>query len=123
MKPKTGTPEAERRSAKGTAPAAPELVPSGFFAFRTPLLPFEELEAWSAGLTAMSAMPAILAASEGGDPAALAAALEADRTLLRSRLKAALARPEIAEALFLASPSLFDGLEIWRKDPDSKKGK
>ncbi|HZF07481.1 MAG TPA: lantibiotic dehydratase [Thermoanaerobaculia bacterium] len=117
MKPRNGPPEAERRPAnpaKGAAPAVPTLVPSGFFAFRTPLLPFEELEAWSAGLTALSAVD---------DPAALAAALAADQTLLRTRLQEALERPEIAEALFLASPSLFDGMEVWRKDPDSKKGK
>src|SRR3954470_1328930 len=100
MKP---TAKATRAAApQAAAPPAFDLVPSGFFAFRTPLLPFEELEAWSEGLSAISALSALSA-----DPAALAAAIGADQALLRARLKAALGRPEIAEALFLASPSLF----------------
>jgi thiopeptide-type bacteriocin biosynthesis protein len=88
-----------------------DFVPSGFFAFRTPLLPFEEVEAWSAGL-----------AAPGADPEALAAALAADRAMLRARLGALVERPEVAEALFVASPSLAEALEIWRRDPDGKKG-
>jgi class I lanthipeptide synthase len=112
MKTRTG-PEAERR-AKNESP--PRFAPSGFFAFRTPLLPFEELEAWSAGLTAATC-------ASGTDEEALASALAADRALLRARLAEIAARPEIAEALFLASPSLFDGLAAWRADPDSKKGR
>jgi thiopeptide-type bacteriocin biosynthesis protein len=103
--------DADRRATKSPGPAALELVPSGFFAFRTPLLPFEEVEAWSEGLTAISA-----------DEATLAEALATDRQLLRARLAAALARPEIAEALFLASPSLADSMPLWRAEPDSKKG-
>jgi class I lanthipeptide synthase len=102
---------------------APELVPSGFFALRTPLLPFAELEAFSAGLeaaevAARAAMPAIT-----DDPGELAEALARDRAVLRQRLRQAIARPEIAEAVFLASPSLADGLAAWHADPDSKKGR
>lgn len=92
----------------------PDIEPSGFFAFRTPLLPFEEIEAWSAGLEA---------AGVRDDPAALEEALAADRTRLRERLQSLLERPEIREALFVASPTLDEGLEYWRKDPDSKKGR
>ncbi|MEA2604173.1 MAG: lantibiotic biosynthesis protein [Acidobacteriota bacterium] len=88
-------------------------VPSGFFAFRTPLLPFEELEAFSAGLEAPGA---------GGDPEALEAALAADRERLRSRLAALADRPEVLEAVFLASPSLCESLAAWRAQPDGKKG-
>ncbi|HEX4962391.1 MAG TPA: lantibiotic dehydratase [Thermoanaerobaculia bacterium] len=88
-------------------------VPAGFFAFRTPLLPFEELEAFSAGLEAPAA---------AGDPEALAAAIAADRERLRSRLAAMAARPEVLEAVFLASPSLHESLAAWRAAPDSKKG-
>jgi thiopeptide-type bacteriocin biosynthesis protein len=88
-----------------------DFVPSGFFAFRTPLLPFEEVEAWSAGL-----------AAPGADSEALAAALAADRAMLRARLGALVERPEVAEALFVASPSLAEALETWRRDPDGKKG-
>lgn len=89
------------------------LEPSGFFSFRTPLLSFDELEAWTAGLEA----PAEL-----GDPERLAEALARDRERLRTRLREVIERPEIAEALFLASPSLFDALAGWRADPDSRKG-
>ena len=42
-----------------------DVAPSGFFALRTPLLPFDELLAWSDGLAAASA---------GADPARLEAA-------------------------------------------------
>ncbi|HYX22810.1 MAG TPA: lantibiotic dehydratase [Thermoanaerobaculia bacterium] len=88
-------------------------VPAGFFAFRTPLLPFEELEAFSADLEAPGAV---------GNPEALAAALAADRERLRARLAALAARPEVLEAVFLASPSLHDSLAAWRAAPDGKKG-
>ncbi|HEV3459608.1 MAG TPA: lantibiotic dehydratase [Thermoanaerobaculia bacterium] len=94
-----------------------DFAPSGFFVFRTPLLPFEEIEQWSAGLAAPSA-----AAAAAADPATLGAALAADRTTLRARLSALLERPEVKEALFVASPSLADALETWRREPDGKKG-
>lgn len=87
---------------------------AGFGVLRTPLLPFSEWLGWSEGLAA----PAALA--EGGD---LEAALAADRALLRSRLAAATARPEVDEALFLASPSLHQSLEIWRREPESPRGR
>ena len=93
------------------ASRGPAIIPSGFFVFRTPLLPFEELAAWSAGLEAGGA---------SGDE--LTEALAADRRRLRERLRDLCARPEIREALFLASPSLSDGLDLWSTQPDSKKG-
>lgn len=89
-------------------------VPSGFFVVRTPLLPVEELERWSEGLKVPET---------GDDPEALAAAVEADRRRLRERLHGLLERPEIREALWVASPSLFDeGLPGWRDKPDGKSG-
>jgi class I lanthipeptide synthase len=94
-----------------------EIVPSGFFVVRTPLLPIEELECWSEGLSGGAAVE-----RAEGDDAALGAALAADRERLRGRLRALCDRPEIREALFLASPSLFEGLELWRAQPESKKG-
>jgi len=90
-----------------------QFTPSDFFAFRTPLLPFEELEAFSADLKS----PAVV-----NDPLALETALAADREQLRARLGVLAARPEVLEAVFLASPSLYDSLAIWRAAPDSKKG-
>lgn len=101
---------------KEKAKSAPEFpyAPSGFFAFRTPLYPYEELEAWGAGL----ASPGISADAEEE----FAAAWAADRVLLRERLRALLERPEVRESVFLASPSLTDGLDVWKKEPDGKKG-
>lgn len=88
-------------------------VPAPFFAFRTPLLPFEELEAFSEGLAAPAAQ---------GDPEELERALAADRERLRARLAALAARPEVLEAVFLASPSLYESLNAWRAQPEGKKG-
>jgi thiopeptide-type bacteriocin biosynthesis protein len=97
-----------------SAPAARPFSPSGFFAFRTPLLPFEELEAFSEGLAAPAAPP--------DDPERLEQALGADRERLRARLSALAGRPEVLEAVFLASPSLHESLAAWRAQPDGKKG-
>lgn len=82
-----------------------------FFVFRTPLLPYEEIEAFAEGIRARGALD--------GD---LEPTLQEDRELLRRRLLDLADRPEVREAVFLASPSLFEGLETWRADPESKKG-
>jgi thiopeptide-type bacteriocin biosynthesis protein len=63
-----------------------DFVPSGFFVLRTPLLPFDELGAWMEG---------------------------ADRTELERRLHEAYERPELREALHLASPRLCEILDAW----------
>ena len=87
-------------------------APSGFFAFRTPLLPWEELEAWSEGLAA--------AAAGDGE---LHDAVATDRERLRERLEELLGRPEIREAIYVASPTLWqEGVTTWRRSPDSKDG-
>jgi thiopeptide-type bacteriocin biosynthesis protein len=85
----------------------PDLSPAGFFAFRTPLLPFDELTTFSDGLQ-----------GPHGDEAALAA----DVAMLRERLRALVARPEVREALFLASPSLDESLPAWLEQPESERG-
>ncbi|CAM3638072.1 lantibiotic dehydratase [Corallococcus sp. ZKHCc1 1396] len=95
-------------------PPLPGHAPSGFFVLRTPLLPFDALRAWSEGLQALHFMEAPVAEQE--------AALAADRLLLRDRLSAAIARPEVREALFLASPSLDEHLSAWTHAPDSPHG-
>jgi thiopeptide-type bacteriocin biosynthesis protein len=94
--------------------AGQQFTPSGFFVLRTPLLPFEEMAAWSEGLEAVGSL---------GDPQRLEAALERDRARLRDRLLALVARPELREAIFVASPSLDETLEVWQKEPDSKRGR
>jgi len=88
-----------------------DFEPSELVVLRTPLLPVEEIEAWSSGLL-----------SPGADGAGLPEALAHDRALLRERLKAAIERPEVREALFLASPDLVESLAQWQRDPESKKG-
>lgn len=72
--------------------------PSGFFAFRTPLLPFDELLAWGEGPEAPLA------------------------GVLRARLRAIVTRPEVREALFVASPSLDAQFSVWLQNPESEKG-
>ena len=84
-----------------------DFVSSGFFALRTPLLPFDELLAWSDGLEA---------ATTGADPAQW----EADRARLRARLQAVFKRPEVREALFVASPDLEERFDLWLREPDSE---
>ncbi|MBN2562649.1 MAG: lantibiotic dehydratase, partial [Phycisphaerae bacterium] len=90
-----------------------EITPSGFFVIRTALLPFGELLAWADGLQAPAAVD---------DPARLEQALAADRAQLRERLKGVLARREIRDAIFVASPSLDERLGVWLRDPDGKPG-
>lgn len=91
-----------------------DFIPSGFFALRTPLLPYSELLAWSAGLQAPTVRD---------DPAALEQAVAADRQVLRDRLRHALMRPAVRDAIFVASPDLDDGFERWLHDPESEKGR
>ncbi|MBN8232156.1 lantibiotic dehydratase [Corallococcus macrosporus] len=92
------------------APAPSQMEPADFFVLRTPLLPFDAVEQWSAQLTAPH------------EPQSLSKALDADRTLLRTRLRAYVERPEVREALFVASPSLEEGLPLWLQAPDSEYG-
>lgn len=91
--------------------SSPLPVPDGFFVLRTPLLPFDDLAAWSEGLEAVGKV---------GDHSALTAALVRDRCMLRERLLAALARPALRDAIFLASPSLSAALDHWQQEPHSE---
>src|SRR5262245_41734103 len=90
-----------------------DMMPSGFFVVRTPLLAFDELLALSDGLEAPSA---------GDDRARLEAALAADRTRLRHRLRAVFMRPEVREALFVASPDLEGRFDLWLQEPEREEG-
>jgi thiopeptide-type bacteriocin biosynthesis protein len=72
------------------------------------------MAAWGEGLEAVGAL---------GEPQGLEAALERDRARLRARLLAAVTRPEVRDAIFVASPSVDEALEVWQKDPDSRQGR
>lgn len=94
--------------------AGADFEPEDVFLLRSPLLPFDELDAWGADLRAPHAV---------GDRAALEAAIVADRKELRAWLRDLLSRPVVIEALHLATPSLMEALEEWRRDPDGRKGR
>lgn len=94
--------------------AGPEPVvrADAFFCLRTPLLPHRVWLDWGEGLEApRSAMDRITEA------------LDHDRHLLRARLREWMTRPEIMEALYVASPDLVESLGRWHTDPDSTKGR
>src|SRR4051812_27809189 len=86
------------------ASTPPELRPSGSFVLRTPLLPRDDLVRWGEGLAVPGA---------GDDRDRLAAAIDADRVVLRARLRDFIARPEVREAIFVASPNLEASIDAW----------
>jgi thiopeptide-type bacteriocin biosynthesis protein len=93
----------------------PELpVASDFFAWRTPSLPFDALLDWSRNLRGPVCPD---------DPLRLAESLAFDRVLLRERLRGLLDRPDVREALFLASPSLEQRIAKWSRDPCCAEGR
>jgi lantibiotic biosynthesis protein len=81
---------------------------SGFFVLRTPLLPIEEF----LRLGSPAAQEPEVNASGGGD-----------RASARAQLRRWLERPEVKEALWLASPEFLESLALWRTDPESPKGR
>jgi thiopeptide-type bacteriocin biosynthesis protein len=91
-----------------------DLLSATFFAFRTPLLPFDAFLSWSDGLSG--------AAAAADDPSQLERALASDRSLLRGRLAKLVREPLIRDALFVSSPDLDDALPAWLEDPDSERG-
>lgn len=84
---------------------------AGSFLLRCPALPFDDLLEWAAGALAPKA-----------SPDALQLALARDQRRLREGLAAFLDRPQVREALLLASSSLYQQIEAWRTDPQGKKG-
>src|SRR6266545_3813206 len=125
----SGTETRPRRESIAARPKpvarGPGFAPAGFFVLRTPLLPFDELLAWSEGLAAPQALAEAPAdPADARDPAAarLDRALEDDRKILRARLQALAARPEVREALLVASPPLDESIPVWLASPDSERG-
>jgi thiopeptide-type bacteriocin biosynthesis protein len=85
-------------------------APSGFFVMRTPFLPYSALMALGEALEGARAF------AEGG---ALGAAVAQDSDRVMCRMRQLVERPEIREALFVASPSLDDALTAWLTDPSA----
>lgn len=92
-----------------------DILTSGFFVLRTPLLPADEFFQWSQSLRTCCVL-------ESGAQSASSEAWLADVQLLRSRLRQIVSRPEVRQALFVASPSLDGSIALWEQDPDSKRG-
>lgn len=90
-----------------------EFVDGGFFVLRTPLLPHDEYLRWSEGLVAPGSV-------DHGE--VLEDALEQDRAMLRDRLRSTIVRPDVREALFVASPGLEETIERWVLRPDDERG-
>lgn len=90
-----------------------EFTPSGFFILRTPLLPFDQMLEWGEGLQPVSPLV---------DPLQMERAHADNRVRLRAWLAEAVERPEVREAIFLASPDLDESLERWRRDPEGRRG-
>ena len=84
-----------------------EFTSSSFFVLRAPLLPFDDFLKLSSPATgAAEARPTGL-----------------DRAASRVHLRQWAERPEVKEALWLASPDLLASLPRWRDAPESAKGR
>ncbi len=90
-----------------------EFRPAGFFGLRSPLLPFDTLLEWGSGL--------LNPAFETSSAVTRHEWLE-HVDLLRLRLVSIWDRPEIRQAIYLATPSLHEGIKAWLSNPESKKG-
>lgn len=101
-----------KRAKTTVKPDSPFIAP-GFVALRTPLLPLDDMIAWGANLDAPHAIQT---------STHLESALEVDRRALRARLAAAVSRPEIREALFVASPTTDASFDEWLRAPDGEHG-
>ena len=106
------------RSASALATATAD----GFFVLRTPLLPASILAEFAAegGISAMADRPD---RPDRPDARAFDRWLASERDRERAALHAVVARSDVREALYVASPSLFDSLDAWRAAPDSARGR
>jgi lantibiotic biosynthesis protein len=88
-----------------------------FFVLRTPALPIEDLLEWGMNLGTSKLY------NQGADQAQVEQSWQEDVQTLRKRLAQIIRRPEVRQALLVASPSLELGLDYWLRDPASKKGR
>ncbi|HMF19165.1 MAG TPA: lantibiotic dehydratase family protein, partial [Gemmataceae bacterium] len=87
--------------------ATDEFSSSGFFVLRTPALPIEEFLKLSRPATGLP---------EAGRSS------RDDRTVAGAHLRIWVKRPEVREALWLASPDLVQSLAAWEEHPENAKG-
>lgn len=73
---------------------------AGFLVLRTPLLAFDELAGWGRSEDMASAL-----------------------ATARARLSRLVQEPAVREALYLASPGLYESLSIWRDQPSTERGR
>jgi lantibiotic biosynthesis protein len=81
-----------------------------FFVLRTPLLPVEDFLAWSEGLDAP------VSPDEPG-------AIGRRRERLRLRLVETMARPEVSEAVFVASAEVAEAVAAWLENPADRRAR
>lgn len=79
-----------------------EHLPGSFFVYRTPLLPFDAIVSWSAGLTGLPER------------------VEEEMAIARKRLRNIVAGPVVREAIFLGSPDLDQGIDAWLRGGDDE---
>jgi thiopeptide-type bacteriocin biosynthesis protein len=91
----------------------PAYQASGFFCLRTHLLPFDELVRWGAGFS----RPVSGAGDHPHGP------LQPGDIAARNHLRELVRRPEVREAIFVASPALDEVVDIWLSDPASDRGR
>jgi len=84
------------------------LRPAGFFVVRTPLLAMDVLLDWTE--------------ASAGASASDRDAWDSCSARLRRGLAELVRRPEVREAIFVASPDLDDAVDIWLDDPLSDRG-
>jgi len=98
------------RPSRAQRPRDVPFEPSGFFVFRTPLLPVSTLQRWGRDLIAA-----------GSEPGSASEALATDRARLLECLRREIADPVVREAIFCASPSLDEAVEAWLRDPSNPR--
>lgn len=78
---------------------------AGFFILRTPILPYTDFIEW------------------GNSSTATDADVEKFTAELREKIRQHLSTSKIQEAIYIASPSLFNRIHYWKDNPNSEKGR
>jgi lantibiotic biosynthesis protein len=90
--------------------------PAGFYLLRTPALPSEVFTCWNDSAQFKQDY-------DTSQPKERESIWHKHVEVLRARLGDIVRLPEVAQAIYLASPSLHDSIAAWESDPESKKGR